>query len=430
MGREITVDFEKIVPEGRTLGRHQGQVVFAYGVLPGERARVEVRKRKRTYLLCIPKEIIMPSPLRREPVENHYLSCSPWQIMDYKDQMRFKKTMLEEVFYQISREEIRIDDFYPSEAPFRYRTKIEFSFTLKDGRIFLAFHERGSPFRKVPLKEGCILGSGRMNRVALSVVEALNREGVDIDDLKHLVVRESKGKGTVLAVLFVKKRDFDTAFIDRIEGMDGFVLVYSDPLSPTSIITEVLAVEGKTYLEESILGRTFFYPYSSFFQNHIPLFERSLTEMRRWVEGAGKVVELYSGVGVIGLVLKDLCTELYGVESDPVSAEYAAMNARRLGMEGYRIVEGMAEDVNDGLFSGLDVLILDPPRAGLHKKVVKRILKTGPRRIIYLSCNPATQARDYALLREGYRIVTIQGFDFYPQTPHIETLLVLERRSS
>ncbi len=426
--REMVVDFEKIVPEGRTLGRYRGKVVFAYGVLPGERALVEVKKRKRTYLLCNPKEILKASPLRREPLEDHYLSCSPWQIMGYEDQLRFKEEILREVFYQMSKESVEIDGFHPSQETCGYRTKIEYSFTVQDGRITLAFHERGNPFRKIPLKEGCILGSERMNRVALSIVDLLNERGVRIDDLKHLVVRESKGRGELIATLFVKSKEVEPSFMEDLEGLDGFILAYSDPLSPTSVLTETLATKGKTHLEEVILGRPFLYPFNGFFQNHIPLFERSIEEMRKWVDGAGRVVELYSGVGVIGLLVKDLCKEVYAVESDPVSSEYAAMNARRLEVEGYRIIEGMAEDVDEELLSRAGVLLLDPPRAGVHKKVIKRILRARPKRIIYLSCNPATQARDYSLLKGLYTIRSLQGFDFYPQTPHLESLLVMDLR--
>jgi len=138
-------------------------------------------------------------------------------------------------------------------------------------------------------------------------------------------------------------------------------------------------------------------------------------------------VDLYSGVGVIGLTLRDLADKVYAVESSPNSVKYAAINAEANGATNFEIACSLSEKAEGGLFKGTDILVLDPPRAGLHNKVIKRIMEILPKRIIYLSCNPITQGRDAAFFMEKYKIIRSAAFDFYPNTPHSETLLVFER---
>ena len=152
-----------------------------------------------------------------------------------------------------------------------------------------------------------------------------------------------------------------------------------------------------------------------------------LKEIRAAAFKCGKLVDLYSGVGVIGLTLRDLADKVLAVESSDSSAKYAAINALRNHADNYETTCSMSEKAKDKLFEGTDILVLDPPRAGLHNKVIKRIMAILPKRIIYLSCNPITQGRDAAFFLEKYKIIRSAGFDFYPNTPHSETLLVFER---
>jgi len=184
---------------------------------------------------------------------------------------------------------------------------------------------------------------------------------------------------------------------------------------------------GNDFVTEEILGSKFSYGFDCFFQNNIELFAEALKEIRGAAFKCGKLVDLYSGVGVIGLSLRDLADKVYAVESSSNSAKYAALNAAANGASNFEMVCSLSEKTEEGLFDGTDILVLDPPRAGLHGKVIKRIMEIMPKRIIYLSCNPITQGRDAAFFMEKYKIIRAAGFDFYPNTPHAETLLVFER---
>jgi len=424
--REITLEFKKIVGEGKALGRSEGKVVFCYGVLPEETARVMVTFEKKNFADAELLEIIKPSPHRVAAKEDHYLSCSPWQVMDYEFQCATKKGLIEDLLYQTTKETIRLDKFYAAKKAFGYRTKIEYSFTGEPGALSFAFHKRGNFREKYLLPNGCELISPETNAAALKVLKILNELKLSTADLKTLIIREAKNPGSRVAALFMKRQDIALPEMN-IEGLDGFLAIYSNPISSVSQVDGIVNSWGNDFVTEEILGSKFSYGFDCFFQNNMELFEEALKEIRAASFKCGKLVDLYSGVGVIGLTLRDLADKVYAVESSANSAKYAALNASANGASNFEMVCSLSEKTEEGLFDGTDILVLDPPRAGLHNKVIKRIMEILPKRIIYLSCNPITQGRDAAFFMEKYKIVRAAGFDFYPNTPHAETLLVFER---
>jgi 23S rRNA (uracil1939-C5)-methyltransferase len=424
--REITLEFKKIVGEGKALGRSEGKVVFCYGVLPDETARVRITFEKKNFAEADLIEIVTPSPRRVAPREDHYLSCSPWQVMDYALQCETKKGIIEDLLYQTTKETIRLDKFYPAKDIFGYRTKIEYSFTGEAGNLSFAFHKRGNYREKYLLPEGCALMSPAANAVALKILAVLNGLKLSTSDLKTLIIRDAKKPGSRVAALFLKREDIQLPDM-MVEGLDGFLAVYSNPVSSVSQVDGLIKSWGNDFVTEELAGSKFSYGFDCFFQNNMELFEEALAEMRSAAFKCGKLVDLYSGVGVIGLSLRDLADKVVAVESSPSSAKYAALNAEANGAKNFEMVCSLSEKTAEGLFDGTDILVLDPPRAGLHTKVIKRIMEIMPKRIIYLSCNPITQGRDAAFFMEKYKIIRSAGFDFYPNTPHAETLLVFER---
>ena len=424
--REITLEFKKIVGEGKALGRSEGKVVFCYGVLPDETARVRVTFEKKNFAEAELLEIITPSPRRVAPKEDHYLSCSPWQVMDYELQCETKKGLIEDLLYQTTKETIRLDKFYAAKQIFGYRTKIEYSFTGEPGALSFAFHKRGNFREKYLLPEGCALISPAANAAAVKVLAVLNGLKLSTADLKTLIIREAKNPGSRVAALFMKRQDIALPEMN-IEGLDGFLAVYSNPISSVSQVDGIINSWGNDFVTEEILGSKFSYGFDCFFQNNMDLFKEALKEIRGAAFKCGKLVDLYSGVGVIGLTLRDLADKVYAVEASPNSAKYAALNAAANGATNFEMVCSLSEKTADDLFDGTDILVLDPPRAGLHNKVIKRIMEILPKKIIYLSCNPITQGRDAAFFMEKYKITRSAGFDFYPNTPHAETLIVFER---
>lgn len=417
------MEFDKIVPEGRALGHWQGMAVFAVGPLPGETAEVLLTRQKRTWAEAAVRQIIEPSAHRGPAREDHFLSCSPWQGVDYDYQAELKRAMLAESFVQ-HKLDIGTPEFITAPEPFGYRNKLEFSLQEQGGQLGLAFHERGSWRHLVSLPGGCALGSPAMNSVALELVKRLNKLGIG-SDADTLTVRQSHRSGEIIAVLALHQ-EIKADWRDLLhEGLAGLV-VWLPPRHgrPGQLVWS----KGRDHLSEEIAGVKMDYPFDSFFQVNISMFEQALGRILAAAPNQGRITELYSGAGTIGLPLAARGAEVTGVEIVASSAELATANARLNQLAGYKAILSPSEKIDPALLDNTDCVILDPPRAGLHRRVITMLLEKLPRRIVYLSCNPVTQARDTALLAERYRLSPVTGFDFYPGTLHLESLIVLDKK--
>ncbi len=429
MEKTLTADFNFLNHKGEAVGALGDKKISVYGALPGEKAEVIVPGGKRKNLKGRLNRIISSAPRRIPPRENHYLSCSPWQTADYDFQVELKKTLITDIFRKNSNENIKLDEFFSSPTRWGYRTKMEFSFIIENEKLCLAFNERGRPNKKLSLPGGCVLAGVKLNKTALGLVESFNKLKLTGGELKTLTLRESKKTGRIIAVLTVKDMEFDCKkLLDAIHAPDGFVIAYSDPRSPSSVITKLLSVSGESFLEEEILGKKFTYGYDGFFQNNIPLFEIAVGKIAENIPGGANIIELFSGVGVIGICLKDAAGRVTGVELSESGYKHASNNAKENNASNYTPVNAAAEKIDAGLLSSFDCLILDPPRSGTAPRLIRKISQAPPETVIYLSCNPSTQARDYEMLKGAYGIEKLYGFDFHPQTPHIESLLILKKR--
>ncbi|MER3581284.1 MAG: 23S rRNA (uracil(1939)-C(5))-methyltransferase RlmD [Patescibacteria group bacterium] len=419
--KEIEVYFEKIGHNGVSIGKLNGKVVFAYGVLPGERAKVRILKEKKNFIEGEIVEIIEKSKNRVEFKEDHYLSCSPWQCFSYDFQIETKKNLLKEIFFEFAKENLELNEFYPANNIFEYRTKIEYSF-LKEEKYYLAFYKRNNPFEKIKLKNGCLLINKKANESALKILEEINKQ--NLDGLKSLILRFSQSNKEVLAVLLVNNKKVKFDF--NLENLVGFILSYSNPKSPASNFDEILLIKGREYLREKILNLEFKYLYKSFFQNNIELFEKAIEVMKKYCQDSQKLLDLYCGVGIIGILLNEYSKNIIGVDIDKEAIAYAKINAELNNVKNFKGIVLASEKIPQDLINKTDILILDPPRVGLPKKLISNIIKEKPQKIFYLSCNPLTQARDFYYLKDFYKVLGFYGFDFYPNTPHIESLLILE----
>jgi len=431
MQKTFTMKAEKVAHDGSALGSHEGKAVHVHGMLPGEEGIIEATKKHGVYAGVL-KELTHASPSRKTPEELHYLSCSPWQVMDYPLQAQLKHEMLQELFGYY--DNVPKADFVPATQFYGYRTKVEFSFTDRDGEhaapLALAFHVRGGGSLRIALPEGCQLASEAMNQVALAICARLRDAGYSARDLKTLVVRESKATGEILAILYAKKEDIPKFAVDDIAHLAGFLVFHSTEKSPASVPTKELWRSGESRLTERVLGLELGYSWDAFFQNNIPVFETALECIRKHTPDHARVIELFSGVGSIGLSLAKGAEAVHGIEIIPNAAAFAKKNAAANGIDNYVSECIPAEKMDGRLLDKKDVLVLDPPRSGLHPKTIALIIEKLPPKIIYLSCNPETQARDYSVLAALYDIEVLTGFDFYPQTPHLESLLVLNLRKA
>lgn len=412
-----------------------GKKAFVWGGLPGETVEVLLTKSKASFAEGIVQQVLTASPKRvvaRDP--ESFLSTSPWQIMPFEDELQAKTDLIREAFelHHIA-DALPSLDMYSDGVQYGYRNKVEFSWWWEHaddaagtpGSLDLAFFKRGT-HGKQPVN-GTSLVRPEINALALAVRDLLRSKKVEARTLKTLLIRCDQSGGCVWQ-LYVKDKvadiitDSEAASLPAIGGE----IIYSDPKSPASRITERLAAYGQTVLIDEILGVPFTYATEGFFQVNLPVYEQALRDMREWV-GDKPTVDLYSGVGSIGLTIGNRPLTLVEVDQHAYREMERNITAHHLGELGkdVRPVLAPSEKALDYIEAGSTVIV-DPPRAGLHTDVVGRLLEVRPQRIIYLSCNPVTQARDAALLLDGYALKHARGYDFFPRTPHIEHLLVLE----
>lgn len=413
-----TVVIEKLVHGGQALATlPDGRKVFVWNALPGEQVSVELAKRKRSYAEGTAVEIIKPSSERIEPAEPNFLATSPWQILSFKSENHWKQEITRELFKQAG---VKLPNFslQTDGHQFHYRSKMEYSFWGDDDGLHLALYNRGSHLKQIVT--GSKLALPAVDLAANSVVCELNNRGVRAGDLKTIIVRCDQ-KNTAVASLFVKRKEFPK--LNLPEGLHGLRVYFSNPKSPASVRTERFYEIGDTNLQDELLGKPFCYDVDSFFQVNVPVFELALGRMKELCQADG-LVDMYAGVGSIGLSIASKSVDL--VESDPATAAMAEVNAKVSGLEA-SVTQVASEQTLDYIASKKPI-VFDPPRAGLHPNIVDRVLEVKPPIVVYLSCNPATQARDLARLQGEYDTTHFEVFNFFPRTPHIESLAVLKSK--
>lgn len=411
------VVIEKLVHGGQGMAAlEDGRKVFVWGALPGEKVAIRIIKNKKSYAEAIAEHIIEASPKRIEAREPNYLATSPLQIVDITTENTYKEHIIEELFVQAH---VDIPSFTIQSAgdDWRYRNKMEYSFWGDEDGLHLALHNRGS--HQKTIVQGSELAMPALDAGARATLHELQKVDIRAGELKTIIVRCSQ-KGDVAVSLFTKKTSF--AKLPLPEGVKGLRVYHSNPKSPASVPTKLLHEVGDATLTDELLGKTFVYDVDSFFQVNIPIFEKALQAIREY-GATDNLVDMYAGVGSIGLSVAAKQVEL--VEVDPATVAMARINADYSDLE-VEVVQAPSEKVLDSIV-GDKAVIFDPPRAGLHEKVIKRTLEALPPQIMYLSCNPATHARDLALLQQAYKITHFEAYNFFPHTPHIETLAVLER---
>lgn len=418
----ITLD--KIVGGGQALGSlADGRKAFVWGGLPGETVEIQITKKKSKLVEGV---VLNATEASKERVEakdpESYLSTSPWQIMKFESEQHYKSALIEEAF---ELHDIVLPgpiEVFSDDVTYAYRNKMEFSWWWDNDseQLDLAFFRRGT-HGKIPVT-GSSLARPEINELALRIRDLMRTKDIEARSLKSLMIRADQS-GNCVWQLYIK---------DKIEGLiteveaaslnaQGGEVIYSDPKSPASRITKRLDEFGDVILSDRILGIPFRYATESFFQVNIPVYEQALLDMKEFVS-TDKVIDFYSGVGSIGLTIGGESPTL--VEIDENAVNEMKHNIGKLGSHAHAVLAA-SERALDYLTHTATVIV-DPPRAGLHTDVIDKLLEVQPPRIIYLSCNPVTQARDIALLAEKYGIKHHRGYNFFPRTPHIEHLVVLD----
>lgn len=424
----VSVKLDKIVGGGQALGTlDSGRKMFVWGGLPGETVNAQMTKKKSNLAEGIVVEVTQPSPDRISPRdEDSYLSTSPWQIMTFESEQHYKAALIEEAFELHDIVLPESIETYSDGKQYEYRNKIEFSWywNKESEQLDLSFFRRGT-HGKIPVN-GTSLAHPAINTAAIAMRDLLRKKpDLRAFMLKTLLVRCDQS-GNVALQLYVKDATFELLTETDIEklGVTGFELIFSNPKSPASVITERLQSWGITNLTDTILNIPFTYAVEGFFQINIPVYQQALLDMQKWVDAKKPTVDLYSGVGSIGLTIGGENVTMVEIN------EHAMIEMKRniKALDREKAVKAVLAPSETALehIRGDSTIIVDPPRAGLHEDVIAKILETTPARVIYLSCNPVTQARDVARLAEKYGVKYHRGYNFFPRTPHIEHLVVLD----
>ena len=431
-----TLTLDAITGGGQSIGTlEDGRKCFVWGGLPGELVSIQSTKIKSSLVEGVVTEVLTSSPERIKPQDpESYLSTSPWQIMTFEAEQKYKAQLIYDAFALHNIRLPQPPNVYSNDNIYGYRNKIEFSwFSQTDptsgvDTLDLAFFRRGSKGKIVV--NGTSLAHPSINRLAREIRDLLHQKSISARQLKTLLIRSDKS-GNCVWQLYTKDKLPDTITeqeADKLSAQGGEI-IYSDPRSPASRITERLASFGDITLRDNLLGTTFRYATESFFQINLPVYSQVLSDIRKFIPPEKPVIDLYSGVGTIGLTVTSKDQPLKLIEINSSAVDEMKHNISDLGRKNTEAILSASENVTDQIEPN-STIIVDPPRAGLHQDVTMRLLETAPKRIIYLSCNPVTQARDIQLLSEKYDISHMQGYNFFPRTPHIENLVILDLKFS
>ena len=432
-GDRLELEIDSLAQGGRGVARADGYVVFVSGALPGDRVRVQLTKAKRAYAEGKAIEMLRPSEERiAETCVHGGEPCpgAPWQAMTYERQLGEKADQVDDALRRLGHlEGYELEPIEPAVEAWRYRNKLEYSFGPGADRLALGFHRRGS-WAEIVDVDDCKLASEANNAARNAVREWAITEAIPAYEsapqtgvLRNLVVREGRRTGQLQTRLVTSPGRIPRPPVDLHTVIEG-------PAGGTDGPTGVL---GAQHLTEELCGLRFRVSHSAFMQTNTEMAERlyGIAAEFAGLSGNERLFDLFCGIGTIGLSLASRAGEVWGLEGIADAVADAETNASLNGIENARFV---AADARLGIAPLLeragrpDVVVVDPPRSGLSKKIVRRLLECEAPRIVYVSCNPTTLAPNAAQLVEaGYTLRRVKPVDLFPQTPHVEAVAVFER---
>lgn len=456
----LELSIEKMAYGGQGIARLDGFVIFVKGAIPGDRLKAQVFKKKKGYADARLLDLIEPSPDRIQPPCPYVGYCGgcQWQTLSYERQLDYKKEQIAESMSHIgAMKDIVVRDVIPSENRFAYRNKMEFSFSDRrwflpneldkketEGDFALGLHVPGT-FSKVIDIDECLLQQDTGNQILREVKEYVKSCGVPVYGIKSHV-----GYWRFLAIRYSTAFDEWMVNIVTSEDRPDVVKPLADALlrkignikSVVNNITQSKAavaageseriVAGEKYIEDKIGAFKFQISSNSFFQTNSLGAQGLYQTVLNYAEfnGNEKVLDLYSGTGTIPIFLADKVSAVTGIEISESAVQDARENCINNGIHNCDFICGDMREKLSSVSQKPDALIIDPPRAGMHKDVLAKVLELSPEKIVYVSCNPATMARDIGQMIRDYEVVEIQPVDMFPHTYHIEAVAKLRRKKT
>lgn len=420
----MRVTIEKIIFTGKSLARVDGKVVFIEEGIPGEIVDVMPVKEKKNYTEAVLNDVITQSPYRVAPRCDHYKICSPYQYIEYSHQAEIKKTQLKEFFSHNLNIEPEYFDFRPAKDPWGYRNKMHLKIIHADEGSFLAYNKTGSSFSFSRINK-CYLADEDFNRVFASITNIINEH--KLVSVGSVAVRKSFCSKKYLLTFY------GTSGTDKVSGLKELAdnsnvcgIVYIDIKKRRKAI-----LHGDGFIEDTVGDKIFRIGPESFFQINIPILELMLDDIRDYliISTVQNIVDAYCGLGTFGILLSGPDTKVTGIELLPENLKFLNDNVRLNCISNYKIAKGYSEKILPSILANsTDVLILDPPRKGVGAAACSAICKNPPARMVYISCDPATLTRDLKWLLPRFKLKALYGYDFFPNTTHIETAVFLEAK--
>ena len=457
-----SLEIVSVAAEGKALGRYNDVVVFVPMAVPGDVVDVQVRSKRRRFMEGYIVHFVKKSPMRVDPVCEHYGVCGgcKWQHLPYEEQLRFKQEQVTDQLARIGKVDLpAVSPIIGSEKTFFYRNKLEFTFSSKrwltdeevaSGTEFadneaLGFHIPNM-FDKVLDIRKCWLQADPSNPIRMAVREFCIAGGYSFYNprehaglMRNLIVRTSSTGEVMVTVVFgADDRERIAALLDHLAAafpqITSLCYVVNTKLNDSVGDLDPVCYKGKDHIVEEMEGLRFKVGPKSFYQTNSEQAYELYKVAREFADLKPEDVlyDLYTGTGTIANFCAAHCRRVVGIEYVPEAIADAKINSEINGIGNTVFYAGDMKQVLSDEFVAAngrpDVIILDPPRAGVDEPVIGVILRAAPERIVYVSCNPATQARDLALLDADYRVEAVQPVDMFPHTHHVENVVKLVRR--
>jgi len=445
-GDTLELSVEDLAFGGEGVGRADGYVVFVRGGLPGDRLRVRLTDARGRFGRAAIEEVLVPAPDRVAPPCPYFGRCGGCRLqhLAYPAQLAFKEKQVRDCLQRLGGiGEVALRPILPAPEPYGYRNKMEFTIAGTPPAVGLHVFERYDVVLDI---ERCLLQSDTMNALldefrrqvrdrALSVWDPHTERGL----LRFVMMREGRNTGEAMVNVVAAAPDVETltpvaeALHARAPATASVVLNVNAKKASVAVGSEEHLLWGREHITESLGGVDFQVSANSFFQTNTRQAERlfGVVEAACELDGTETLLDLYAGTGAISLLLARRVRAVYGIEVAAAAVADAIRNARANGIDNCTFLAGEVRHVLPELMrQGVraSVVVADPPRAGFHPKALLALAALAPARIVYVSCNPSTLARDVAdLVRHGYRLEWVQPVDMFPQTPHIEAVARLRR---
>ncbi|MFO7655741.1 MAG: 23S rRNA (uracil(1939)-C(5))-methyltransferase RlmD [Bacteroidales bacterium] len=468
MGRKKTylliehLEIIDIAAEGNSIGRHDGMVVFVPQCVPGDVVDVRVVRKRKNFMEGVVTNYHRYSDTRTEPLCEHFGVCGgcKWQHLPYSEQLKFKQKQVTDNLERIGKIEIQqLLPIIPSDDEVFYRNKLEYTFSEKrwltdeeikskadiEDRFALGFHIPGRFDRVLDIRK-CYLQDDLSNHIRLAVRAFAVENGYRFFDqvkqegfLRNMIIRNTtSGEWMVLISFYEHKESEIKALLGFLAGafpqITSLFYVINPKGNDTISDLDTHLFKGREYITEKFENLSFKIGPKSFFQTNTRQALKLYAVTREFASLTGNetVYDLYTGTGTIALFVAAFCKKVIGIEYVPESIEDARLNAAGNQIGNASFFSGDIKDVLSDAFVEVhgmpDVIIIDPPRAGMHPDVVEQVMKISPERVVYVSCNPATQARDIHLMSEKYDLKKVQPVDMFPHTHHVENVVLMVKK--